>query len=95
MVVLFATAQPMLGFLQHTFFRTHRKRGPSGHAHLWLGRVLIVLGVVNGGLGLRLVDDERDGKWRNIYIGIAVAMAVLYVIIVIGTALFKRRRLTK
>jgi len=95
-VVLFATAQPLLGFLQHSFFRRNKRRGLWGHAHLWLGRILIILGVVNGGLGLQLVDeDEGDGKWRNIYIGIAIAMAVIYVIIVVGTFLFKRRRLAK
>ena len=96
-MVLFATAQPLLGVLQHLFFRKNKRRGLSGHLHIWLGRVLFVLGVVNGGLGLRLVedDDDGDGKWRNIYIGIAIAMGVLYVIVVAGAALFMRRRLAK
>ena len=95
-MVLFTAAQPLLGFLQHSYFRKNKRRGPFGHAHLWLGRILIILGVVNGGLGLRLVDnDGDDGKWRSIYIGLAVTMGVLYVVIVVGTSLFKRRRLAK
>ena len=96
-MVLFATAQPLLEFLQHLFFRKNKRIGLSGHVHLWLGRILFVLGVVNGGLGLRLVEDDDDGngKWRNIYIGVAIAMGVLYVIVVAGTALFTRRRLVK
>ncbi|PYI00207.1 CBD9-like protein, partial [Aspergillus sclerotiicarbonarius CBS 121057] len=44
--------QPLLGILQH---RAYQKQGGKfGVAHRWIGRGVIVLGMVNGGLGFRL-----------------------------------------
>jgi len=97
LVGLFVTAQPLLGVLQHLFYRKNQRRGAQGHAHLWLGRLLIVGGVVNGGLGLALVGDDDDddddgwGKWGSVYIGVSVGMAALYLLVLVITAFLKRR----
>ncbi|OAL38355.1 hypothetical protein AYO20_02414 [Fonsecaea nubica] len=45
--------QPALGLLQHMHFRKYGTRSASGHTHRWLGRAMILLGVVNGGLGFK------------------------------------------
>lgn len=58
--------------------------------HTWLGRVCFLLGVVNGGLGLRLARQE--GSRRTAYIAVAAVMGVLYITTGVMTALLKRRK---
>ncbi|OXV08605.1 hypothetical protein Egran_03632 [Elaphomyces granulatus] len=43
--------QPLLGVLQHLNYRKNGTKSPSAYAHRWLGRILMVLGIINGGLG--------------------------------------------
>jgi len=54
-IILF---QPILGFLQHRYFKQNGKTSLFGHAHRWIGRFAIILGIVNDGLGLRLAEDD-------------------------------------
>jgi catechol-2,3-dioxygenase len=49
------------GFLQHLAFRKHQRRTIIGHVHMWVGRVIITLAFINGGLGLQLAG-EHGGK---------------------------------
>ncbi|KAK4105607.1 iron reductase domain protein [Parathielavia hyrcaniae] len=48
------TFQPANGFLHHRQYVKTLSRGMMSHVHRWLGRVLMALGTINGGLGLRL-----------------------------------------
>jgi hypothetical protein len=43
--------QPALGIYQHLHYRKTGGRSPMGIIHRWLGRCVIILGVINGGLG--------------------------------------------
>jgi len=43
--------QPLMGLLQHLNYRKNGTKSPFAYAHRWLGRTLIVLGIINGGLG--------------------------------------------
>lgn len=54
--------QPVLGILHHLQYRRRGSRGIFGYVHIWYGRALIILGMVNGGLGLQLAGGS------NIYI---------------------------
>lgn len=60
-IVLFVLlfAQPVLGLLHHRAFKKVGHRTWSSYGHLTLGRVAILLGIVNGGLGLRLAGAEQ------------------------------------
>jgi len=60
-IVLFALLafQPLLGFLHHVFFKRHNARTIWSYGHIWFGRIAIILGIVNGGLGLGLA--KRTG----------------------------------
>ncbi|KAI5379518.1 hypothetical protein CC77DRAFT_192536 [Alternaria alternata] len=49
--------QPILGFVHHLKFKKHNRRTIWSYGHLWLGRILITMGMVNGGLGLLLASD--------------------------------------
>ncbi|KAK4241585.1 hypothetical protein C8A03DRAFT_30310 [Achaetomium macrosporum] len=59
-VVALLGIQPALGYLHHRHYLKAKGRGAISYVHIWWGRILIALGVINGGLGLRLVR-ERDG----------------------------------
>lgn len=60
-IVLFALLafQPLLGLLHHTQFKRYKKRTIWSYGHIWFGRIAIILGIVNGGLGLGLA--KRTG----------------------------------
>jgi hypothetical protein len=55
-VVVLMTLQPLLGLIHHLRFRKVQKRTIWTWIHMWYGRTLIILGIINGGLGLRLAN---------------------------------------
>jgi len=92
-VAIMLSAQPILGLLQHLHFRKTGTRSGMGVGHQWLGRIVIITGVVNGGLGMMQSGPVGDG-WVPSYAPVAysiVAAAVLliYIGVVVGTALRK------
>jgi len=52
--------QPFLGLWHHNNFVKTKSRGVVSYFHIWLGRTLLVLGVVNGGLGLKLSKERNS-----------------------------------
>ncbi|KAM0424715.1 hypothetical protein ACHAPT_010025 [Fusarium lateritium] len=58
-VVALMGLQPILGFAHHRYFRSHGKRGIISHVHIWFGRILMILGIINGGLGLQLASSSN------------------------------------
>ncbi|RYO89712.1 hypothetical protein DL766_001441 [Monosporascus sp. MC13-8B] len=46
--------QPILGLVHHAKFKRLGRRTAWSHLHLWNGRAMVTLGIVNGGLGLGL-----------------------------------------
>ncbi len=70
--------QPMLGLLQHLHFRKVGTRSIYGHGHRWVGRAVILLGVVNGGLGFKIT-----GGVGSTYVPTyAVAVYSVFVVII-------------
>ena len=67
--------QPVGGYLHHLQYLKRGGRTVVSHAHIWYGRALMIMGVVNGGLGIRLA-----GGRRSLTIGYSVAAAVVAVI---------------
>ena len=71
-------------------------RTPIGRVHLWVGRSLIVLGIINGGLGIRLASfspfqtDETTRKAKIVYGIVAAVMFVLYLVLVVVFEIRKR-----
>ncbi|PGH05642.1 hypothetical protein GX51_02801 [Blastomyces parvus] len=74
--------QPLLGYLHHVnYVRTH---GPSamGQVHRWLGRCMLALGIVNGGLGFRFSGIGKETVPLSgviVYAVIAGVIGVAYV----------------
>jgi uncharacterized membrane protein len=51
--------QVVMGVVHHVLFRKYGKRQVWSHLHTWLGRALITLGIVNGGIGMQLGELSR------------------------------------
>ncbi|KAH7407039.1 hypothetical protein DE146DRAFT_417674 [Phaeosphaeria sp. MPI-PUGE-AT-0046c] len=49
--------QPILGFVHHIKYKKHSRRTVWSYGHLWLGRIVITLGIINGGLGMLMASD--------------------------------------
>ncbi|KAK2026248.1 integral membrane protein [Colletotrichum zoysiae] len=59
-VVAMLAIQPFLGLAHHKYYKKHQTRGMVSHAHIWYGRALMFLGIINGGLGLELASSSRS-----------------------------------
>lgn len=53
-VLLVLFVQPILGWMHHAMFKKHKRRTLWSQAHIWVGRIAITVGIINGGLGFRL-----------------------------------------
>src|SRR5579859_7126526 len=87
--------QALLGYYHHhRFIRdkpSHRRW--FTHAHLWLGRLVIVLGLANGGFGL--LRAYVATKYAIIWWGVCGALAVIYGVISLVVGLSARTKRTK
>ncbi|KAG6001457.1 hypothetical protein E4U21_004313 [Claviceps maximensis] len=79
--------QPVLGWLHHKHFVTHRQRGPISHTHIWYGRALIILGMVNGGLGLQAAPNAG-----GLFVAYCVVASVISALYVASTVLVSLKR---
>ncbi|KAM3415569.1 hypothetical protein BST61_g9090 [Cercospora zeina] len=79
-VVLFT--QPVTGLMHHRLFKSRGGRTMFSFVHLGIGRAAIILGLINGGLGLLLAGAASSAK-----IAYAVCAAVVGVIY-IASAVF-------
>ncbi|GFG22425.1 hypothetical protein IFM61606_02285 [Aspergillus udagawae] len=80
-IVVLMLLQPFLGTIHHWMYIRKKTRTALAPVHVWLGRILIVLGMVNGGLGLRLADNTHGGKIAYVVVaGVCGAMYLAWVI---------------
>lgn len=94
-IVLFVALffQPFLGTLHHFFFKKHSRRGFFSYAHIWLGRILITLGIINGGLGLQFAGRFRLAPpSTGAIIGYGVGAGLIWLIYVVSVLVGERRR---
>ncbi|KAG6002000.1 hypothetical protein E4U21_003584 [Claviceps maximensis] len=78
MVVSLLAIQPLLGYLHHRIYTAHQSNSLVHHVHVWYGRSLMLLGVINGGLGLQLAH-EKARAWPIVYSAVAAVLALAYV----------------
>jgi hypothetical protein len=82
--------QPFVGLIHHYQFRKKQERGVWTHIHVWYGRGLILLGIINGGLGLKLAANTTRGEAAYGAVGGLFGIGVILVVI-----LFETRRLPR
>lgn len=79
--------QPFGGLLHHMLFRKHQKPTVWGAAHRWMGRVMLILGAINGGLGLQLSADTVKGE-----IAYGVLAGIFFALWAVSLVLDKRQK---
>ncbi|RMZ69855.1 integral membrane [Pyrenophora seminiperda CCB06] len=72
---------PALGWMHHAMFKKVGARTLWSYAHVWLGRSAIALGIINGGLGLRLANGRGNSSeaGRIVYGVVAGVMGVAWI----------------
>lgn len=84
------TLMPFLGAIHHRVYKTVQKRTGWSYAHIFAGRAAVILGMVNGGLGLRLADASNSSTIA--YGVIAGLMGVLYIGVIVFGELKRARK---
>lgn len=69
--------QPVLGLLHHRHYVKHQVRSPVSYAHIWYGRILLLLGIVNGGVGLYAAGSPQT--FTIAYAVVAAVSGVAYI----------------
>lgn len=77
-IVCMIPVQAVVGQMHHTMFLKTGARSLWSHGHIWFGRLVIILGVVNGGIGLGPSLADASSGWLVAYVVVAGLMAVLY-----------------
>ncbi|OKP03364.1 hypothetical protein PENSUB_6867 [Penicillium subrubescens] len=86
--------QPAMGFLQHRYFHKTGGKSVFAYLHRWLGRCLIILGVINAGLGFRLTGVGLGIAPVGAVIAYSVVAGIIgigYALVVVLLSLRKRR----
>ncbi|KAI0398575.1 iron reductase domain protein [Xylariaceae sp. FL0594] len=79
--------QPIGGYIHHLHYLKHQSRGAVSYGHIWYGRILILLGIINGGLGLQLARAPN-----NLIVAYAVVAAIIFVAYVASSILGETKR---
>lgn len=86
-VLVLMALQPITELLNHYFHERYPRIIYLGHVHVWLGRILITVGIVNGGLGFRFADTIPCPRWpqwpKIVYGAVATSIWIVYVAIII------------
>lgn len=80
--------QPISGFTHHLLYKRVGRPNVATYPHVWWGRAVVTLGIINGGLGLRLSGNTVKGE---IAYGIVAAVMWSLWMIVIVLAFIKSR----
>ncbi|RVD84103.1 uncharacterized protein DFL_005871 [Arthrobotrys flagrans] len=73
--------QPIIGLIHHIRYKKVQRSTWWGFVHRWYGRVIVVLGIVNGGLGLLLAENTRAGEIA--YAAVAGLAGFTYLMVVV------------
>ncbi|TAQ83604.1 hypothetical protein B7494_g8072 [Chlorociboria aeruginascens] len=87
-IVALFLLQPFFGILHHSSYKKVQKRGIFSYMHIWYGRILIILAVINGGLGLKLAANTTHGE---IAYGVVAGVMFLIYLAVFGATSFRKR----
>ncbi|CZR67636.1 related to WSC4 Cell wall integrity and stress response component 4 [Phialocephala subalpina] len=84
-IVALFLIQPLFGIIHHIQYKRNFARAGVSHLHIWYGRILMILAVVNGGLGLKLANNSKNGEIA--YGVIAGIIGLIYILVTV----FKRK----
>jgi hypothetical protein len=81
--------QPIMGLLQHRFYLKTRSKGIFAYVHRWFGRTMIVLGIINAGLGFQLARGPKGAVIA--YSVVAGVMGLFYCAVVVWVQWGRKR----
>ncbi|KAK6531144.1 hypothetical protein TWF281_007968 [Arthrobotrys megalospora] len=73
--------QPILGLIHHLRYKKVKRSTWWGFVHRWYGRTIVVVGIVNGGLGLLLAENTRAGEIAYAVVGGLAGLTYLMVVV--------------
>ncbi|CAI7654607.1 unnamed protein product [Penicillium glandicola] len=73
-VISLVVFQPAMGMLQHRFFRKTGGKGPFAYMHRWFGRLMMILGIINVGLGFKLAQGPHGAVIATSVVAGIIAM---------------------
>jgi hypothetical protein len=83
--------QPVTGLVHHLLFRHRGRPNAATYPHIWWGRAIITLGIINGGLGLQLTENTTTGE--IVYGVVAGAMWLLWMAVILLAFIKSRGKL--
>ncbi|KAJ3545002.1 hypothetical protein NM208_g2739 [Fusarium decemcellulare] len=93
-IVTLLTIQPFLGIIHHRRYTKHGGQGKIKQIHVWYGRALMILGIVNGGLGLQLAR-QTSGVWFIVYVVLGGLITAGYAGTVVTTSIRARQKMSR
>ncbi|KAF1931202.1 iron reductase domain protein [Didymella exigua CBS 183.55] len=82
--------QPIAGWLHHRKFLRTGQRSAISYGHIWTGRTAIILGMINGGLGLELAGTET--RYVIAYSVVAGVIGLAYLVAIVYGEIARSRR---
>lgn len=93
-VLVLIFLQPFFGYLHHLLFKKYQSRTLWSYVHIWLGRIAVTLGIINGGLGLQWADSMNMSSKGGI-IAYAVIAVIIWLAWIAAIIIGERRRARK
>ncbi|KAJ5091008.1 hypothetical protein N7532_009692 [Penicillium argentinense] len=86
--------QPAMGLIQHRHYHKTGGKGAFAYLHRWFGRAMMILGVINVGLGFQLTGwrDPFAPRGAVITCSIMAGMVAAVYILIIGLTSARNRR---
>jgi len=88
-ILAFLVPQPILGWIHHRRFKAVRRRQLWSYLHLFNGRILITIAIINGGLGLHIAGASDYRK--RVYIIVAAVMWGLWMLVAVFSEIRRLR----
>ncbi|KAK5208836.1 hypothetical protein LTR41_005233 [Exophiala xenobiotica] len=93
-LLCFVSLQPLSSLTNHFYRVRYPRVGILARVHLWFGRLLITLGIINGGLGFQFASTLPVFQWpkgpKVLYGAVATLVWIIYVGVVLVYAEIKR-----
>ncbi|KAJ0161089.1 Cytochrome b561 and DOMON domain-containing protein, partial [Colletotrichum tanaceti] len=74
--------QPLFGYLHHVQFKKYGVRQIWSFLHLIVGRLLIPLGIINGGLGLYISNSSKAFKIAYSILSVVFGIAWIFIAVI-------------
>ncbi|KAJ8604257.1 hypothetical protein MRB53_041855 [Persea americana] len=65
-IAIMVLFMPFAGWFHHKIWMRRRRSSVWTYAHRWLGRAVVILGGINGGLGFAITMPKNDAHWLMI-----------------------------